>query len=93
MRERDQHAAGNAATVAEFLFVDEYRRAIHRASAAGVPRWSPHRLRHAAGTRIAKEAGIEAVRAALGRTDVTMSRRYAHGAEVEVAKGIASRLG
>jgi integrase len=62
MRERDRRAAAHAALVAEQLTVDEYRRAIHRAcDDAEVPRWSPHRLRHAAGTRIAKEAGIDAV--------------------------------
>lgn len=93
-RERDATAIEHATDVAEQITVDEYRRAIHRAcDDAEIPRWSPHRLRHAAGTRIAKEAGIEATRVALGHADVATSRRYAHGADVEIAKGIAARLG
>jgi hypothetical protein len=94
MRERDQRGEAHAAAVVDLLTVDEYRRAIHRAcDTASVPRWSRHRLRHSAGTRIAKEAGIEAARAALGHADVATSRRYAIGADVEVAKGIAEKLG
>jgi integrase len=94
MRERDEQGAEFAATIAEQLTVDEYRRAIHRAcDQAGLPRWSPHRLRHAAGTRIAKESGIEAVRAALGHSEVATSRRYVHGADVALAKDVAARLG
>ena len=94
MRERDERGSAHAKQVDEWISVDEYRRAIHRAcDDAGIPRWSPHRLRHAAGTRIAQEAGIEAARAALGHADVATSRRYAHGADVEIAKGIAARMG
>jgi integrase len=93
-RERDELGDVHAANVDEQITVDEYRRAIHRAcDDAGVPRWSPHRLRHAAGTRIAKEAGIEAVRAILGHADVMTSRRYAHGADVAIAASTAARLG
>lgn len=93
MRERDARRA-TAEPVAEFFTVDEYRRAIERAcDRAEVPRWSPHRLRHAAGTRIAKDAGIEAARAALGHSDTSTTRRYAHGADVAIAKSVAGRLG
>jgi integrase len=93
-RERDKRAEKHAAGVAETLTVAEYRRAIHRAcDAAELPRWSPHRLRHAAGTRIAKEIGIEAARAALGHSDVSTTRRYANGADVAIAADVAARLG
>jgi integrase len=92
-RERDARRA-SAEPVAEFFTVDEYRRAIERAcDRAGVPRWSPHRLRHAAGTRIAAANGIESARAALGHSDIGTTRRYAHGADVEIAKGVAALLG
>ncbi len=91
--DRERRAA-LAEPVGELLDVAEYRRAIHRAcTRAGVPPWSPHRLRHAAGTRIAKEVGIEAARAALGHADLSTTRRYANGADVEIAKATASRLG
>lgn len=91
--DRDRRAAERE-PVGEFLEVDEYRRAIHRAcDKAKLPRWSPHRLRHAAGTRIAQEVGIEAARAALGHSDVSTTRRYATGADVEIAKATAAQLG
>lgn len=93
-RDRDARAERHAAHVAEALTVAEYRRAIHRAcDGAEVPRWSPHRLRHAAGTRIAKEIGIEAARAALGHSDVSTTRRYANGADAAIASDVASKLG
>jgi integrase len=93
-RVRDKRGEAHAAEVAEWLTVDEYRRAIHRACDEGeLPRWSPHRLRHAAGTRIAKQIGIEAARAALGHSDVSTTRRYANGADVAIASDVASKLG
>lgn len=93
MRDRDRRRE-LVEPVAEFFQVDEYRRAIERAcDKADVPRFSPHRLRHAAGTRIAAAEGIESARAALGHSDVSTTRRYAHGADVEIAKNIATRFG
>jgi len=92
-RDRDARAA-TAAPVNEFLGIDEYRRALTRAcDRAGIPHWSPHRLRHAAGTRIAEKHGIEAARAALGHADLATTRRYASGADEAIARDIASRLG
>lgn len=94
MHERDVRGDQHAQEVAAVLTVDEYRRAIHRAcDAADLPRWSPHRLRHAAGTRIAREVGIEAARAALGHSDLSTTRRYAQGADVAIAADAAARLG
>lgn len=91
-RDRDRRGGRYAAGVSELLTVNEYRRHLHRAAdKAGVPRWSPHRLRHAAGTRIAKADGIEAARAALGHSDTRMSRRYARGADVDLATAIAAK--
>ena len=93
MRERDERAT-EAPPPADFLSVDEYRRAIERAcDKASVPHWSPHRLRHAAGTRIAQEEGLEAARCALGHADLTTTWRYAVGADVEIAKRTAERHG
>lgn len=92
-RERDERAA-RAERVAEFLDVDHYRRAITRAcDAAKEPHWSPHQLRHAAGTRIAATEGIEVARATLGHTDVTTTRRYAIGADAQLAKLAAQKHG
>lgn len=92
-RDRDRKAQ-QAEPVSEFFDVDRYRRAITRAcDAADVPHWSPHRLRHAAGTRIAATEGIEVARATLGHTDVATTRRYAIGADAQLAKRAAARHG
>ncbi|WP_169979889.1 tyrosine-type recombinase/integrase [Tautonia rosea] len=55
-----------------------YGYAVARAcDKAGVPRWRPNRLRHAAATRFRKEFGIDAARALLGHSDVTTTSIYA----------------
>src|SRR5262249_23287517 len=51
-----------------------YARAVGAACAkAGVPRWSPNRLRHTFATEVRRRFGLEAAQAALGheRADVT----------------------
>jgi integrase len=46
---------------------DAYRRAITRAcDRHGIPRWTPHQLRHSAGTEARNGIGIEAAQARLG---------------------------
>ncbi len=52
-------------------------------------RWSPHRLRHSAATRIRKEFGIEATKAVLGHSAASVTGIYAEidrQRAVEVAK-------
>jgi integrase len=57
---------------------DTYRRAVQRAAArAGVPRWSPNQLRHAAGTRIRREFGLEAAQVVLGHASADVTEVYA----------------
>jgi len=47
--------------------VPSYRRAIHRAcDRAGIPRWSPNRLRHNFATEVRRSHGIDAAQTALG---------------------------
>ena len=78
----------------EFLDVPTYRRMIARACRkAGMQPWGPHRLRHAAGTRIALQDGVEAARVALGHVDDRVTRRYAHSADAAAAASVASRHG
>jgi len=61
-----------------------YRRAITRAcDRAGIPRWTPNRLRHSAATRIRKEFGLEAARALLGHSTTSTTEIYA---EVDASK-------
>ncbi|MEQ1631882.1 MAG: site-specific integrase [Planctomycetota bacterium] len=93
-RARDQRNAGKQPVVGECYGLDAYRKAIHRAcDAAGVARWSPHRLRHAKGTELARTEGIEAARIALGHKDDRVTRRYAVGADLEMAVEVARRHG
>lgn len=57
---------------------DTYRRAVERGcEAAGVPVWTPHRLRHSAATLIRKEFGLEVARIILGHTSPAVTEIYA----------------
>ena len=54
-------------TAGEYYDVPAYRRAIGRAcKRAGVPAWTPHRLRHSAATRFRKEGDAEVAQMLLG---------------------------
>jgi len=54
-----------------------YRRAIERAcKLADVPAWTPHRLRHNAGTYIRKEFGVEAAQIMLGHKKADVTQIY-----------------
>ena len=65
---------------------NSYRKAIERAcTKADVPRWTPHRLRHNAATRIRKEFGLEAAQILLGHAQADVTQIYA---EVDHAKAI-----
>lgn len=72
---------------------DSLARAIARACAlAGVNRWSPNQLRHAAATRIRKELGIDAARAVLGHSSAKTTEVYAE-IDAEKARDVMSRFG
>lgn len=67
-----------------------YQRAITRAcKAAGVPAWSPHRLRHNAATRLRKEFGLEAAQLMLGHARADVTQLYA---EINSGKAAGSPL-
>ncbi|MEE9296080.1 MAG: site-specific integrase [Phycisphaerae bacterium] len=54
-------------TLGDCYTVCSYRRAIHRACEdAGVPRWSPHRLRHNTASRLRRDYGIDTAQTILG---------------------------
>lgn len=74
-------------TIGDRYTKDSYRRAIVRAcEQANVPKWTPHRLRHNAATRIRKEFGLEAAQILLGHAQADVTQIYA---EVDHAKAIA----
>ncbi|QDV75374.1 tyrosine-type recombinase/integrase [Botrimarina mediterranea] len=73
--------------------VASYRRAIHRAcDKAGVARWSPNRLRHAAATEVRAKFGLEAAQVVLGHAGADVTQIYA---ERDLAKGleVAAKIG
>jgi integrase len=73
--------------------VAAYRRAIHRTcDKAGIPRWSPHRLRHSRGTEIRKLYGLEAAQAVLGHAELGVTQVYAE-ADREAARRIMAAIG
>ena len=71
---------------------DSYRRAIHRAcDKAGLERWSPNQLRHAAGTEVRRRFGLEATQCVLGHSRADVTQVYAQrdlAKAAEVAKAI-----
>ena len=75
-----------ARTVGHHYTKDSYRVAIRRAcDKAGVPTWTPHRLRHNAATFIRREHGLEAAQVILGHSRADVTQLYA---EVDEAKAI-----
>lgn len=69
-----------------------YRRAIERAcEAAGVPTFTPHRLRHLAATRVRAELGVDAARALLGHSLASITEIYSHEVDKQLAlKAVAA---
>ncbi len=59
--------------------------------AAGIPPWSPHRLRHAALTAIRKRFGLEAAQAVGGHACLPMTEVYTHTAARQLARSIAEQ--
>ena len=91
---RDEKNAQKEPPVGQFYDVNSYRTAIHRAcDLAAVPRWSPHRLRHACAARLFEQGEFEAARAVLGHSRLDMTRHYAASADHRLAADVMARLG
>ena len=70
-----------------------YTTVVRRAALrAGVPRWTPHQLRHNCGTRIRKKFGLEGAAVVLGHKHGTVTEVYAE-ADLERAKEIMREMG
>jgi len=77
-------------TPGERYTVASYRKAIRRAcEAAEVEVWTPHRLRHTAGTRIRKAFGLDVAQAVLGHRSARVTEVYA---EVSRAKAVDAMM-
>lgn len=73
--------------------VAEYRRAISRAcEKAGQPHWTPHQLRHSAGTEVRKRFGLEAAQAVLGHKELGVTQVYAEK-DLETARRVMAEIG
>ena len=73
--------------------ISAYRRAISRAcEKAGVPGWSPNRLRHNAATFIRKEYGLEVAQIMLGHSKADVTQIYAE-VDHEKALQIVEKIG
>lgn len=72
---------------------DSYRRAVQRAAVkAKVEMWTPHQIRHTAGTEVRREFGIEAAQVFLGHRDADITQVYAER-DSEKAKEVALKMG
>jgi integrase len=73
--------------------VASYRRAIHRAcDAAGIPPWSPHRLRHSAATEVRRRFGLEASQVVLGHAELGVTQVYAER-DLQRAREVMRQIG
>jgi integrase len=63
-----------------------FRQALERAcDAAGVPRFTPHRLRHLAATRARAEFGVDVARALCGHSLASVTEVYSHEVDRQLA--------
>ena len=73
---------------------DGWRRPWARAlEAAGIAGFRFHDLRHTAGSRVTRVAGIAVARGLLGHADITTTDRYSHVLMEDVAKGMTEAEG
>jgi integrase len=76
--QRDRSRPGGKRKPRESYSTQTYGFAIRRACLlAGVPVWTPNRLRHSAATRLRKEFGLDTARAVLGHASPVVTEIYA----------------
>ena len=70
-----------------------YCRAIREAcKTAGIPHWSPHRLRHTRATYLRKKYGLEAAKVVLGEKTLVATQVYAEQ-DMEKAIEVMAEIG
>ena len=75
------------------ISVRAYRDAIKRAcEKLRIPRWTPHWLRHNAGTTIREEFGVEASQAILGHSNLQTTELYSQKS-VDLANRVMKQIG
>lgn len=71
-----------------------YRQAVERACArAGVPVFTPHRLRHLAATRTREELGVDVARALLGHSLAAVTEVYSREVDKQLALKAVEKFG
>jgi integrase len=76
-------------TIRDYYDTASYRRAITRACRkAGVPAWTPHRLRHNSATQIRRDYGLEAAQIILGHSKADVTQLYAERDETKALRVI-----
>lgn len=63
-----------------------------RGDAGHIPHWTPHQLRHARGTIVREQFGLEAAQAALGHARIDATQLYAQK-QIELARRVAEIMG
>lgn len=77
--------------ISETYTTTSFRNALgYACKAAGVPKFTPHQLRHSAATNIRGELGLEAAQAVLGHTTVSETQVYALVAEKRAQEAMAT---
>ncbi len=73
--------------VGEVYTASSYRQAIRRACESdGIPKWTPHQLRHTAATEIRERFGLDRAQVILGHSSAKVTEVYA---ELDAEKAIA----
>lgn len=80
-------AAGDAYTASSFG-----KRVGDAAELAGLPRWSPNRIRHSFATRVRSEIGLHAAQVALGHQHADVTQVYAEK-DMALVIEVAEKLG
>lgn len=84
---------GPPANVGERFDTASYGRAVERACVrAGVEKWGPNRLRHAAGSEFREVLGLDAAQRLLGHRHARTTERYARPVDQSAVDG-AAKLG
>jgi integrase len=69
------------------------RRAVNRAcQRAGIPPWTPNRIRHTVGTEVRAKYGLEAAQVLLGHSDAYVTQTYAER-DLAKAADVARKIG
>jgi integrase len=92
--ERKRVGKGRRTPPGEKYTTGTYRQAVERAcERAGVPAFTPHRLRHLAATRTREELGVDVARALLGHSVAAVTEIYSHEVDNQLAMKAVEKFG